>query len=76
MKFETEIILRERERHGKTAVTTNDSVFLAKFQTWLTQEMAQIRHQKVSFKCGLRGTEEVDEAEDYEAPGSNPGQEL
>jgi hypothetical protein len=26
--------------------------------------------------CGLRGAEEVDEAEDYEAPGSNPGQEL
>jgi hypothetical protein len=25
---------------------------------------------------GLRGAEEVDEAEDYEAPGSNPGQEL
>jgi hypothetical protein len=23
-----------------------------------------------------RGAEEVDEAEDYEAPGSNPGQEL
>jgi hypothetical protein len=23
--------------------------------------------------CGLRGAEEVDEAEDYEAPGSNPG---
>jgi hypothetical protein len=26
--------------------------------------------------CGLRGAEEVDETEDYEAPGSNPGQEL
>jgi hypothetical protein len=26
--------------------------------------------------CGLRGAEEVDEAEDYEAPGSSPGQEL
>jgi hypothetical protein len=25
---------------------------------------------------GLRGAEEVDEAEDYEAPGSNPGKEL
>ncbi len=25
---------------------------------------------------GLRGAEEVDEAEDYEAPGSNPGQEI
>jgi hypothetical protein len=26
--------------------------------------------------CGLRGAEEVDEAEDYEAPDSNPGKEL
>ncbi len=25
---------------------------------------------------GLRGAVEVNEAEDYEAPGSNPGQEL
>ncbi len=25
---------------------------------------------------GLGGAVEVDEAEDYEAPGSNPGQEL
>jgi hypothetical protein len=25
---------------------------------------------------GLRGAEEVDEAEDYKAPGSNPGKEL
>jgi hypothetical protein len=25
---------------------------------------------------GLRGAEEVDEAEDYEAPSSNPSQEL
>ncbi len=25
---------------------------------------------------GLRGAEKMDEAEDYEAPGSNPGKEL
>jgi hypothetical protein len=27
-------------------------------------------------KSGLPGAEEVEEAEDYEAPGSNPGKEL
>ncbi len=32
-----------------------------------------LRFKEIS---GLRGAEEVDEAEDYEAPGSNPGQEL
>jgi hypothetical protein len=30
----------------------------------------------VSDHNDLRGVEEVDEAEDYEAPDSNPGQEL
>ncbi len=30
----------------------------------------------MKYRSGLRGAEEVDEAEDYEAPGSNPGQEL
>ncbi len=31
---------------------------------------------KLNLKIGLRGAKEVDEAEDYEAPGSNPGKEL
>ncbi len=34
------------------------------------------RVRRVRFFFGPRGAEEVDEAEDYEAPGSNPGQEL
>ncbi len=36
----------------------------------------RMQHAKKRFVSGLRGTEKVDEAEDYEAPGSNPGQEL
>ncbi len=35
-----------------------------------------IRLRFICGLCGLRGAEEVDEAEDYEALGSNPGQEL
>ncbi len=35
-----------------------------------------LKHYPIKDFFGLRGAEQVDEAEDYEAPGSNPGKEL